>query len=152
LIERIYKREEIYHGRCLDEMPDLIVQPRSDVMIVTEFRGDRLVEANPSFLSGTHHPHGILVMAGPAVRSRGIVEGASLVDMAPTLLHLLGLPVPDDMDGMVLLDALDPAFVATHPVRYVSAGAHLTSDADDDYTDEETETVEGRLEALGYLG
>ncbi|MEJ2207810.1 MAG: alkaline phosphatase family protein [Anaerolineae bacterium] len=152
LIERVYKREEIYHGRRLDDMPDLIVQPRSDVMIVTEFRGDRLVEATPSFLSGTHHPHGILVMAGPAVRPSGTVEGASLVDMAPTLLHLLGLPVPDDMDGTVLLDALDPAFVAAHPVQYVSAGTHLTPDAGDDETDEEAETVEERLEALGYLG
>jgi predicted AlkP superfamily phosphohydrolase/phosphomutase len=152
LIERVYKREEIYHGRRLDEMPDLIVRPRSDVMIVTEFRGDRLIEATRSFLSGTHHLHGILVMAGPAVRPRGTVEGASLVDMAPTLLHLLGLPVPDDMDGTVLLDALDPAFVEAHPVQHVSAGAHSTSDEDDDYADDEAEIVEGRLEAMGYLG
>lgn len=152
LIERVYKREEIYHGRRLDDMPDLIIKPRSDVMIVTEFRGDSLVEATPRFLTGTHHPHGILIMAGPAVRSKGTIQGASLVDMAPTLLHLLGLPVPDDMDGTVLLDALDPAFVEVHPVQYVGAEAHLTSDAGHDYTDEEAEIVEDRLEALAYLG
>ena len=151
LIKRVYKREEIYHGRRLGEMPDLIVQPRPDVMIVTEFRGDHLVEATPSFLSGTHHRHGILLMAGPRVRPSGTVERASLVDMAPTLLHLLGLPVPDDMDGTVLLDALDPAFVAAHPVRYVPAGADPASETADEYTAEEEETVEDRLEALGYL-
>jgi predicted AlkP superfamily phosphohydrolase/phosphomutase len=151
LIERVYKREEIYHGQRLGEMPDLIVQPRSDVMIATEFRGDTLIDTTAGFLTGTHQSNGILVMAGPAVGSKGAIKGASLVDMAPTILYLLDLPVPDDMDGTVLTDVLDPEFVASRPVQYMSMQAQPPFSLDGEYTDEESDIVEDRLAGLGYL-
>jgi arylsulfatase A-like enzyme len=75
------------------------------------------------------------------------VEGARILDLAPTILHLMGLPVPDDMDGRVLTEALS----TSRPVERQSAsladegaGAGLSA--------EETAEVEDRLRALGYLG
>jgi hypothetical protein len=62
---------------------------------------------------------GVLVLCGPGVAGPQRYSTASLPDLAPTLCYLLGLPVAQYMEGRVLLDAIDPAFVATHPLRVV---------------------------------
>lgn len=54
-----------------------------------------------------HRPHGVLAMAGPGVRAGETVYGATLLDIAPTALTMLGLPIGADMDGRVLLEGLD---------------------------------------------
>ncbi len=73
------------------------------------------VELNPL---AWHHPQGMLVMAGPGVRDDTLVHGASLLDITPTILTLLGLPVAEDMDGTPLLQALTdhtpPARIASY--------------------------------------
>jgi predicted AlkP superfamily phosphohydrolase/phosphomutase/tetratricopeptide (TPR) repeat protein len=50
---------------------------------------------------------GILCLRGPGIRKDELAHGASIVDVAPTVLSLLGLPVGDDMDGKVILDAFE---------------------------------------------
>ena len=66
-----------------------------------------------------HGPPGILLLAGGPVRPGLTLHGAHVYDLYPTLLYLLGLPVPQDAAGKVLRDALDPAFVRAHPVRTI---------------------------------
>ena len=66
-----------------------------------------------------HRDPGVLVMNGPGVRSGARLEHASVMDIAPTLLHLAGLPVSQEMEGKVLVDALTPADLARHPVRQI---------------------------------
>ncbi len=52
-----------------------------------------------------HRDLGILAMSGPDLQHGGFVHGASLLDIAPTILTLMGLPVGEDMDGKVLSQA-----------------------------------------------
>jgi len=66
-----------------------------------------------------HGPPGILLMQGGPVKPGKALDGASIYDIYPTVLYLLGLPVPKDAAGKVLLEALDPDFVQAHPVRTV---------------------------------
>ncbi len=54
-----------------------------------------------------HRPHGIFLAAGPGIRSGGRLYGGTILDLAPTLLTLLGLPAAADMPGRVLAEALD---------------------------------------------
>jgi len=72
-----------------------------------------------------HRLHGILAMAGPGVRSDHELHGASLLDIAPTILHALGLPVGADMAGKVLIDAFD----AAPPVRRIDTWETVAGDA-----------------------
>ena len=58
-------------------------------------------------------------MQGGPVKPGAVIEGAHILDLYPTILYLLGLPVPQDAAGKVLLDALDPEFVRSHPVRTI---------------------------------
>ncbi len=94
--------------------------------------------------------NGVFMAFGKPVRRGVWLEGAQIVDVAPTALHLAGLPVPDDVDGRVLLDALqaeyaDPAGIRTGPaaVRCEGGGEQVLSP-------EEQEILEERLRGLGY--
>ncbi|HEX3127828.1 MAG TPA: alkaline phosphatase family protein [Thermoanaerobaculia bacterium] len=71
------------------------------------------------FTQHRHGPPGILLMMGGPVKPGTVIQGAHILDLYPTMLYLLGLPVPQDVTGKVLLDALDPEFVRHHPVRTV---------------------------------
>ena len=62
-----------------------------------------------------HDLYGIFIAGGPSTRN-GEMPVVTLYDIAPTILHLLGLPVPDDMPGRVLEAALSPDFMARHPI------------------------------------
>jgi predicted AlkP superfamily phosphohydrolase/phosphomutase/tetratricopeptide (TPR) repeat protein len=54
-----------------------------------------------------HSPFGILVMNGEGIKKDDTIVGASLLDITPTLLHLYGLPVAEDMDGKVLINVFE---------------------------------------------
>ncbi len=69
---------------------------------------------------GYHDPAGVLIMAGPGVRVGAQIGECSTLDIAPTMLTLLGLPVPAHMKGRVIEEALDPD---VRPVSRVTAAA-----------------------------
>jgi hypothetical protein len=64
-------------------------------------------EKDPSTKQGYHDQAGVLIMAGPGVRAGANVAACSTLDIAPTLLTLLGLPIPGYMSGRVLEEALE---------------------------------------------
>jgi len=163
IIARVYRREELFQGPFSDEAADLILDWWSeDSLFSTEpsLAKDRdkpaviIQEHRPSEDSvwgGTHRRDGILVASGPALKKAAEIEGAQLIDFAPTLLHLFSLPVPEDMDGRVLADAFRPEFLTAHPVKAGAASGISESVSSSGYTDEESAKVEERLQALGYL-
>ena len=71
-------------------------------------------------LSGTHDraPDGFLLAFGAAVQSGHGLRGA-IVDVAPTVLYFLGLPIGRDMDGYARTDIFTRAFTAERPVAYI---------------------------------
>jgi hypothetical protein len=69
--------------------------------------------------SADSSPDGLLVMMGDGVRLGGIVPTARAPDVAPTVCYLLDLPVAQYMDGSVVVDLIDPGFLADHPLRVV---------------------------------
>lgn len=91
---------------------------------------------------------GLLLLAGGPVRA-GEMGAVTERDVAPTVLHLLGLPVSNELDGSVLLAAFDDAFQKAHPVRPVASYGRrprarpLGSSFDRDVIEE--------LRSLGYI-
>jgi predicted AlkP superfamily phosphohydrolase/phosphomutase len=152
VIDRVYRREELYWGPFLEEAPDLISIPR-DWSYCTLGRIDIpcLLEHPPKGIAGQHRMDGILVMQGPHIRRNVVIEGAEIIDVAPTVLHLSGCPVTDDMDGKVLAETMDPSWLASHPVRREAIGESGTREELKVYTDREQEQMEDGLRALGYV-
>jgi predicted AlkP superfamily phosphohydrolase/phosphomutase/Flp pilus assembly protein TadD len=105
-----------FHDMLLEALLDAAGQ-RTAVMLVSdhgywcdERRPDPSVaEPGPA---EWHRPYGVFVAAGPGIRAGASVHGASLIDIAPTALALLGLPAAADMPGRVLVEALDGVDVA----------------------------------------
>lgn len=128
-------------GRVLDQyygFVDMLVGremkrlgPNDLLLVVSAFGmaplspGKRVLEniaGNPQ-ISGTHEraPDGFVLAFGPPVAPRVLAAGAraSVVDVAPTLLYFLGLPVGRDMDGFARTDLFKPAFTSDKPVTYI---------------------------------
>jgi len=161
IIKRILRREEIFHGPYADEAADLILDWWEASHFSTspsfpEHTAEPAVmiqERKPpkgSEWGGTHRLEGILIAHGPAFRKNVEIEGARLLDMAPTILHLLSQPVPDDMDGRVLEELFEPSFLAQNSVRR-SCGDDSGSQQGAEYSAEESAIVEQRLKDLGYI-
>jgi len=104
-----------------------------------------------------HEPDGIFLAVGPHLRRAGRVEGASVLDLTPTLLHYLGFPVAKDMDGKVLEGIFLPGFMRDNPIRYIGTyeddePAEAAASEVEELSAGELAETERRLETLGYLG
>jgi predicted AlkP superfamily phosphohydrolase/phosphomutase len=96
----IWKKEELYSGKQLKAMPDLIVVPNFDGGFA--FRGN-VIAPKPVMRRNfsSHHPDGIIIIHKKGVRSSW-VEGMRVYDVVPTILDFLGLNIPKDTDGKVI--------------------------------------------------
>jgi hypothetical protein len=99
--------------------------------------------------SGHHREDGIFLARGPAVRAGLYLEGARIIDLAPTILHVLGVPAPADMDGRVLEEIFTPA--GRLPLEAQPAAAAPPEAPGDGYSAADEAAIAARLKALGYV-
>ncbi len=153
LIGQIHKREDLFHGPHLDWAPDLIMRSRDERNIffgLADFGSNITVDTVYRY-SGMHRDYGMVMALGKGVRQRARIEGAEIVDLAPTILYALGLAIPTDMDGRPLKQAFEEEFLAHLPLVYSEASS-ATGSQDSSYSEEEEREIKGRLKGLGYLG
>jgi len=152
LVERVYERDELYQGPHAGLAPDLTVvlgDWRYRTIGLHDFTTHRLI--SPAFgPTGDHRMEGVFVGAGPGFRPGATLDAdADLMDVAPTVLRLLEVPVPSDMDGRVLTEVLDPSVATAAPEAGpapVDGPAVPVA-----YTEEEDAAIQQRLADLGYL-
>ena len=95
---------------------------------------------------------GILAAAGPGVAAGASADRNELIDIAPTVCHLLGVPVPEDMDGKVMLNLFTEEFSSEHSVETGPPTLESDHDGKEDYGGDEAEAVAETLRAMGYVG
>ncbi len=99
-----------------------------------------------------HRQYGILVMKGPGIKQDERIYGASLIDVGPTILHLYGLPVGEDMDGRVLIEAFEnPGEIKTIPSWNEVEGDHGMHDQDISMSSAQSNELMKQFVALGYM-
>lgn len=154
LIGQVLRREEIFHGPYLERAPDLILRPAepTDIFFGLADFGHRQTVATVYRYSGMHRDEGMLVMNGPGIRPGAKIEGASILDIAPTVLHTMGLPVPTTMDGRVLEAAFVEGYIDSFPIVSLEPAAVREPVVAADYTEEGEREIVERLKGLGYLG
>jgi len=158
VIQQVYRREEIYQGDALDLASDLIPE-----MAEYETNGHRWAySVAPGFserrsftlpswrLAGGHAPDGIFLASGPHI-GRGQFPDFSIADLAPTIMYTMGLEVPQTMDGKVRTEIFDPAYAASHPVRYTDLDLRGTDGNGQAMSDDYESAVTERLRGLGYI-
>jgi predicted AlkP superfamily phosphohydrolase/phosphomutase len=101
--------------------------------------------------SGDHGMNGVLIAAGPPIKRGAHVRGARAPDIAPTVLHLLGVPVARDWEGVVLAEIFQPEWSAEHPLRSVASYGRRDAVGEDAISTEVDEKIRDELRALGYI-
>lgn len=154
LIGPIWRREDLYTGPHTEESPDIQFLPRDmtnkplGTLDLTSNKFITPVYGN----SGDHRMNGIMIGRGPEIRSGVSIEGARIIDYAPTILHSLGVEVPQDMDGRVLETIFAEEFMRLNPVRLSDQLSIVEVDRTGAMTDEESEEIRERLRGWGYMG
>jgi predicted AlkP superfamily phosphohydrolase/phosphomutase len=150
LIPRYYERMDAAIGEIVERLDE------DTTVIVCSDHGFRGPWRSPEGLRlGTwmHRPEGVLAAAGPTIAASESPGDASVFDITPTVLALLGEPVGRDMDGYVLTDIMDEEFRATHPVTFVDTYEREDADAASEEPVESSvdEEIRERLRSLGYI-
>jgi predicted AlkP superfamily phosphohydrolase/phosphomutase len=157
LVSAIYRREELFDGPDLGRLPDLIVELRDYAWLgkgnLTDREGtlwDRIeIEgAEGHSYVGSHRREGIVVLTGPSAARRNERISAAIEDIAPTALYLLGQPLPAELEGRLLSEALDPRLLDSRPLEYDENEAEYEPGLPSASTGSE---VEERLRGLGYI-
>jgi predicted AlkP superfamily phosphohydrolase/phosphomutase len=164
VVSNCYRPQNIYHGPHTAKAPDLLPSWWEDGFLLDQSEAGPnappAVERSTAPLEGgvefaaSHRLDGVLMMSGGPLRKEFAFEGARIIDVAPTVLYLMGLPVPDDMDGRVLVEAMEEEFVETNPIEFEAAEVDAEADADEakqSFTQDESELIAKRLQALGYI-
>jgi predicted AlkP superfamily phosphohydrolase/phosphomutase len=151
LVGQALPKSALFSGSQSDRAPDIAVLMADETYVplgTADFPANRVCE--PAIgNTGDHRMNGILMMNGRGIQA-GDLGRASLMDIAPTTLHLLGLPVPSDMDGKVLLPALSADLQQVAYQQVAAQGA--SSNAPTGYSAEEEAEILQHLQDLGYLG
>jgi predicted AlkP superfamily phosphohydrolase/phosphomutase len=119
-----------------------------------EFRGRRIEAASllekSGTISGIHTDTAFFLMHGPEIRSGSRLQRGSILDVAPTVLALLRLPVARDMEGKVLESGFRPDFVSENPVAWVDTHGAPKNVADGSAKELDGKLVDS-LKTLGYV-
>lgn len=155
VVQEIYRREEIYQGPNLDLAADIVFIPTRMEYFgfgEYEFGSNEIIESMKRGISGTHRMNGMFLLYGRPVEAGIWYEGAAIVDLAPTIMHLLDQEIPPDMDGKVLVDLLKPDYrqVRLAAARSGPAGPTDQPGEGGGLSDEEQEVILERMRSLGY--
>lgn len=149
LVGQVGTREELFSGPYEAMAPDLSVLPREG-SVISILRADTVVQPRVE-PAGTHRPEGIFLASGPGIRAGEALAELAIVDVAPLLLHSLGLPLPDDLDGRLPAEVFEAAALRRRPPRAVASRPPAPARPSAGLDGEDEAEILRRLRALGYV-
>ena len=114
VFERVYAKKELFQGPYVKRFPHVILLSREEYWVAGHTKGE-IVEENRQV---NHSLAGIFAVCGQDVRRGVELDKISILDIVPSILHFLELPIPHDTDGRVLLEIFNEDSQAKQgPVR-----------------------------------
>ncbi|MBC8462007.1 MAG: alkaline phosphatase family protein, partial [Deltaproteobacteria bacterium] len=166
IVEEVFSREDLYEGEEVSKLPDIIFAYKNDSFYynpsinVGYFPSQEIIyDEAPEYCfelerSAEHTRYGIFIAYGPDINEGEKIQGAENIDIAPTALHILRTPVPEDIEGKVLKEI----FKKDSPLATFETLQEKIEKSDSPqtcqeygYTEEEEKDIERRLRELGYL-
>lgn len=133
----VYKPEDIYKGEYVGKAPDIIYFIEDLRCIPHCGIGHTTIIERCSWSpkqNASHRMNGIFICTGKGIKKGETITNAEIIDLAPTILHIMGIPIPRDMDGKVLTEIFEEGSeLATKP---------LYEDVKDNKTRKEKEKIE----------
>jgi len=146
---KVIFQDEIFDGRYSSDAPDIVIEP-SEYFYLGREKGKNLAELE--WTSGDHNRDGVLIAYGKDILEDKKISGQEIIDIAPTVLYALGLPIPDDMDGKVLKDLFKKEFLKKNKI--ISEKGKEKHPLESDHAtlgETEQQELEDKLKGLGYL-
>ncbi len=144
IFDEVLEKEAVYRGEKLNEAPDILI--KSGRYAIGSSFSAQILDHKKNF---NHHQIGIFIATGKDLKKGVEIGTAELIDIAPTVLHLLDLPIPDDMDGQVIVSAIRSEQMAKKSIRYIKAENFIPKKSK--LTEQSDELVAQRLRGLGYM-
>jgi predicted AlkP superfamily phosphohydrolase/phosphomutase len=168
IVEKAYQRKDVYHGPYKDQAPDVIAKwglhhGYSYAFKLSAKSGDlqwieQVDPTRPENLqyytskSGSHRDDGIFVAKGPGILAGVPVVSAEIIDVAPTILKLLGVDAPSDMDGKALSFVSGQSTGKFDTTSREAIHQDVSSpDTTNGYSADDEEKIAERLKSLGYV-
>jgi len=163
VIEKVYKREDLYVGEHLESAPDLVIWPKDFAHQVKggPFPRNRsyngiVARKDPRdfFVNGVHRLNGIFVAKGKNIRKNASLPPRSIMDLYPTMLYCLGLGISKSVDGRVIADMFNDGLIDRDPIKYLDYDVRRDArigPAETYDTTEESKEIEQTLKGLGYI-
>jgi predicted AlkP superfamily phosphohydrolase/phosphomutase len=150
VIVDVLKREDWFQGAHMKDACDLTLVLRDNGFVSIRNIKPAVVK-RPSPI-GTHHPDGIFMACGKGVSEAGMVARRKIVDVAPTLLHSLGLPTPSDFEGKVAESFFGESWLAQNPVKIgLPTQRGGEREKAEEMDDNEKKQIIEQLQMLGYM-
>jgi len=144
--QSVQVREEVYSGPRTEYAPDIVLEQAPRYVIGSQYpRGETFIPAEKGRID--HKRHGLFVATGPDIEADwSLDETPSILDVTPTLLHLLDIPLNEEFDGEILDSVLkrdDKPHFQTYDQYQPGARGAMTR--------QEEQQLRERLEGMGYL-
>ncbi|MFB6253189.1 MAG: alkaline phosphatase family protein [Halobacteriaceae archaeon] len=142
----VQRREEVYTGPRTEYAPDIILKQAPKYVIGSQHpRGETFIPADERRID--HTRHGLLVGAGPDISSNWIFNKTpSIMDVTPTLLHLLDITLDKRFDGHVLRPLMSKE---EDPVSKTYES--FEPESKEEFSEIEEAELRDRLQDMGYL-
>lgn len=145
VIGRVYQRHELYNGPYEENFPDLYLETRQEYIVRGNF-GPAFIEKF-TVPKSSHGQKGIFLCRGLGIKPGYYDHPISIQDLAPTMLYLLGFPIPRDMDGKVHIDILESS--RRKHVEYTEETSCVKENTS--VSREEEKELMAKLRAIGYM-
>ncbi len=155
LIDSIRKREEVYFGPHADQCADILFTMKGLKYMTRmsyEFSCDNKITSIPLHHgeSSWHRFNGTFMAMGPSFK-KGMRINPEITDMAPTILHMYGIPIPSDMDGRVLTEIFNERSDLIEGINKNEMTPNISKVNLTDLTKDDETKIKERLKKLGYL-
>jgi predicted AlkP superfamily phosphohydrolase/phosphomutase len=125
IVASVHRREDLFEGPQLEKLPDLVLEfeeyrwlGKGNLRSRTATIWDEIeILGSRQPYVGSHRREGIVALAGPSAGT-GRPVLADVQDVAPTILYLLGEPVPTALEGRVVEEAFDHSLLDARPPEY----------------------------------
>jgi predicted AlkP superfamily phosphohydrolase/phosphomutase len=101
IVERVYRREEIYHGECALNAPDLVVAPHVGYALKGALDRDHLTYKGDVLIGEHTHDDALLYISGHDL----VTATLTMQDVAPAVFALMRVPEPAGLDGTMAITA-----------------------------------------------
>lgn len=144
--DTVLLKEEIFNGREIENLPDIFLIPNKDYLLSSSY-SKKVVEKKKVF---DHEPYGLFICSGKHIQTKGHIDNITVLDIAPTLLYLLSLPIPNELDGRVIKKCFSAEYLRRNKIVHKEIDWYKKGGRNEDKIVSEDE-IRDRLKALGYI-